>query len=147
MYSRSTGALSNENLRVPLPADIPLFTDILHQAGYEVAIVGKVHVKNGVRERYWDYYFGFNAATNYYFRPFREGRKGVVGQPVTYKNNIRTILTDKALAWLESEPHEKPICLLVWYQTPHAPFYRARRHLDLYNGKCPSLYRRPSTTI
>ena len=44
MYSRSTGALSNEHLDVPLPSDIPLFTDILHEAGYEVAILGKVHM-------------------------------------------------------------------------------------------------------
>jgi arylsulfatase A-like enzyme len=138
LYSKTTGALGNPNdkdLDQALPADIPLFTDLLHQAGYEVAIVGKVHVKNGVRERYWDYYFGFNAAvTNYYFPTFREGRKGVVGEDVTYNNQYADdLVTDKALAWL-NEPHDKPICLLVWYQTPHAPFYRARRHLDLYNG-------------
>src|SRR4051794_30551198 len=31
MYSRSTGALSNEHLGKPLPSDIPLFTDLLKQ--------------------------------------------------------------------------------------------------------------------
>src|ERR1700743_2039447 len=41
MYSRSTGALSNEHLNVPLPADIPLFTDLLREAGSEIGIVGK----------------------------------------------------------------------------------------------------------
>jgi hypothetical protein len=60
MYSRSTGALSNAHLNVPLPSDIPLFTDLLHEAGYEVAILGKVHLQNGGEERYWDYYFGHN---------------------------------------------------------------------------------------
>src|ERR1700749_2212061 len=35
MYSRTTGALSNADTTVPLPSDIPLFTDLLHQAGYE----------------------------------------------------------------------------------------------------------------
>jgi arylsulfatase A-like enzyme len=29
---------------------------------------------------------------------------------------------------------DKPFCLLLWMQSPHAPFFRARRHLDLYNG-------------
>ena len=38
MYSRSTGALSNAHLNVPLPSDIPLFTDLLREAGYEIAI-------------------------------------------------------------------------------------------------------------
>jgi arylsulfatase A-like enzyme len=52
MYSRSTGALSNQHLDVPLATDIPLFTDILHDAGYQVAILGKVHMPNGVEERY-----------------------------------------------------------------------------------------------
>jgi arylsulfatase A-like enzyme len=64
MYSRSTGALSNQNLNAPLPSDIPLFADILHDAGYEVAILGKVHLPNGVEEHYWDYYFGQNDAAN-----------------------------------------------------------------------------------
>lgn len=136
LYSKTTGARTNPHLPGhPLPSDIPLFTDLLHQAGYEVAIVGKVHVQNGVRERYWDYYFGFNAAvTNYYFPTFREGRKGVIGEDAHYENTYADdLVTDKALAWLNEE-HEKPFCLLVWYQTPHSPYYRARRHLDLYNG-------------
>ena len=33
LYSRSSGALSNEHLNVPLPSDIPLFTDLLREAG------------------------------------------------------------------------------------------------------------------
>jgi arylsulfatase A-like enzyme len=72
--------------------------------------------------------------TNYYYPTFREGRKGVIGKDVTYKNIYADDLaTDKALAWMNEE-REKPFCLLMWYQTPHAPFYRPRRHLDLYNG-------------
>jgi arylsulfatase A-like enzyme len=43
-------------------------------------------------------------------------------------------VTDRALEWLKEDRGDKPFCLLLWYQTPHAPFYRARRHLDLYNG-------------
>jgi arylsulfatase A-like enzyme len=134
LYSHVTGAIDNREPKVPLPADIPLFTDLLHQAGYEVAIVGKVHVKNGVKERYWDYYFGFNAAVTDYYKPrFTEGRNGKIGEEITYDGYADDLVTDRALAWL-NEKREKPFCLLVWYQTPHAPFFRARRHLDLYNG-------------
>jgi arylsulfatase A-like enzyme len=135
LYSHMTGALDNTHShQVPLPADIPLFTDLLHQAGYEVAIVGKVHVKNGVKERYWDYYFGFNAPMTDYYKPkFAEGRNGTIGEEITYDGYADDLVTDRALAWL-NEKREKPFCLLVWYQTPHAPFFRARRHLDLYNG-------------
>jgi arylsulfatase A-like enzyme len=135
LYSKTTGATTNQDPNTQLPAAIPLFTDILREAGYEVAIVGKVHVKNGVKERYWDYYFGFNApVTNYYNPHFSEGRKGVIGEEKVYQNSYADDLaTDRALAWLR-EKREKPFCLLLWLQAPHSPFYRARRHLDLYNG-------------
>jgi arylsulfatase A-like enzyme len=136
MYSRSTGALSNEHLNIPLPADIPIFTDLLRDAGYEVAIVGKVHAHNGVEERNWDYYFGHNDASNNYVRPlFKEGRKGKVGPEQRYEGVYPDDLAvDRALAWLEEDRGDKPFCLLVWFVAPHEPFFRARRHFDLYRG-------------
>jgi arylsulfatase A-like enzyme len=135
LYSRSTGALSNEHNNVPLPSDIPLFTDLLREAGYEVAILGKVHVRNGVEERYWDYYFGHNAPANNYANPFfKEGRKGKIGPEQQYHNIYPDDLTvDRALAWLEEDRSDKPFCLLVWFVAPHEPFFRPRRLFDLYN--------------
>jgi len=134
LYSKTSGALDNKLLDTPLPYDIPIFTDLLHAAGYEVAMVGKAHVRNAVKDRYWDYYFGFNAPVTNYYRPvFAEGRKGDIGPDKMYQGYADDIVTDKALAWLQEE-REKPFCLLLWYQTPHAPYFRARRHLDLYNG-------------
>jgi arylsulfatase A-like enzyme len=136
MYSRSTGALSNEHLGKPLPSDIPLFTDLLKQAGYEIAILGKVHMRNGVEDRNWDYYFGHNNPGNDYANPFfKEGRNGNVGPEKQYFNVYPDDLTtDRALAWLEQDRGDKPFCLLVWFVAPHEPFFRPRRHLDLYNG-------------
>jgi arylsulfatase A-like enzyme len=119
---------------VPLPSDIPLFTDILREAGYEVAILGKVHMPNGVEERNWDYYFGHNDPSNNYANPFfKEGRNGKVGPEVQYHDVYPDDLTvDRALAWLEEDRGDKPFCLLVWFVAPHEPFFRPRRHLDLY---------------
>lgn len=150
LYSHTSGALDNKT-EEPLPVDIPIFTDLLHEAGYDVAMVGKAHVGNGVRERYWDYYFGFNApVTNYYAPHAFEGRKGVMGEEKiyrgTYRNNFPDnptldwtgvyaddLFTDRALDWLK-EDRDRPFCLLLWLQTPHAPFFRARRYMDLYDG-------------
>ncbi len=136
MYSRSTGALSNQHMNVPLPADIPLFTDLLREAGYEIAIVGKVHAHNGLEERNWDYYFGHNAPANDYANPFfKEGRNGKVGPEKQYFSFYPDDLaTDRALAWLDEDRGDKPFCLLVWFVAPHEPFFRPRRHLDLYRG-------------
>jgi arylsulfatase A-like enzyme len=132
MYSKSTGALDNKDLGKPL--DVPYFTDLLQEAGYDIALVGKAHCRAGAKDRKWDYYFGFNAPVTNYYRPvFAEGRKGVVGPEKTYEGYADDIALEKALAWL-AEPRERPFCLLFWPQTPHAPYYRERRHLDLYNG-------------
>ncbi len=150
LYSHTSGALDNVT-REPLPPDVPIFTDLLHEAGYDVAMVGKAHVGNGVRERYWDYYFAFNGASTDYYNPHAfEGRKGVMGGEEIYKGEFRNqfpdngaldwtgiyaddLFTDRALDWLKQE-RERPFCLLLWLQAPHSPFYRPRRHLDKYNG-------------
>ena len=133
MYSHATGALGN-NTREPMPASIPMFTELLQAAGYETALCGKAHVGNGARERNWDYYFAYNApATNYYHPVVFEGSKGNITGPHTYQGYADDVVTDHALEWLK-QPREKPFCLLLWWTAPHAPFYRARRHLDLYNG-------------
>jgi len=135
LYSRTTGALSNKLGKVPLSSDIPMFTDLLHEAGYDVAIVGKVHLRNGAEERYWDYYFGHNAATNDYVNPlFKEGRKGVIGTEQKYENVWPDDLaTDRALSWLQEDRGDRPFCLLVWWVSPHEPFFRPRRKFDRFD--------------
>lgn len=134
LYSRTNGALSNEHMNTPLPEDLPLFTEILHEAGYELAILGKIHVRNGVEDRYWDYYFGHNSPGNDYVNPFfKEGRKGKIGEQKRYQNVYPDDLTvDRALQWLEEDRGDKPFCLLIWFVAPHEPFFRARRHFDLF---------------
>lgn len=133
MYSHSTGALGNDT-RQPIPPSIPLFTDLLHQAGYEVALVGKAHMAQGARDRYWDYYLGYNApGCNYYHPEVYEGRNGNITGPKTYSGYADDVFTDHALDWLKQK-RDKPFCLCLWWTAPHAPFYRARRDLDLYNG-------------
>ena len=135
LYSRTSGALSNKLGRVPLSADIPLFTDLLHQAGYDVGLVGKTHLRNGAEERYWDYYFGHNAAANDYVNPtFKEGRKGKIGPEERYENIWPDDLTtDRALAWLQEDRGDRPFCLLVWWVSPHEPFFRPRRKFDRFD--------------
>jgi len=136
MYSRSTGALANKDAHKPMPADILFFTETLRQAGYAVAIVGKTHVRNGAEDRYWDYYFGHNDPSNNYYNPtYKEGRNGKIGEPQQFQNIYADDLAvDRALQWLDEPRGDKPFCLLVWFVTPHAPFFRARKYLDLYNG-------------
>ncbi len=132
MYSHATGALGNENHVIP--HTIPFFTELLHDAGYDVGLCGKAHIGDGGQDRYWDYYFGYNApGTNYYHPRVWEGHKGKITGPETYSGYADDVVTDHAIAWLQQQ-RENPFCLLLWFTAPHAPFYRARRHLDMYNG-------------
>lgn len=53
LYSHSTGCIDNKDREIP--KDVPLFTDLLQQAGYEVSLFGKAHgyaaLTNELRQR------------------------------------------------------------------------------------------------
>jgi len=142
LYSHSVNATGNEPTEQgegvgsgagPIPHDIPLVSDLLREAGYEVAFFGKAHIKKGLQDRYWDYYFGFNGRTDYYNPLLTEGIAGKFSEPKRYPGYLDDVVADRALNWLEQK-REKPFCIFLNPFAPHAPFYRARRHLDLYNG-------------
>ncbi len=133
LYTHTTGIVDNR-LKQPIPQDIPIISDFLRQAGYEVAFLGKSHVKGGLQDRYWDYYFAFNGGgTNYYHPVLTEGIAGQWSGPKTYEGYVDDLVTDRALHWLEQQ-RKKPFCLFLCFCAPHGPFYRPRRLLDLYNG-------------
>jgi arylsulfatase A-like enzyme len=140
LYSHATGAVGNEPSDQengagdgPIPHSIPLVSELLHQAGYEVGFFGKAHIRGGLKDRYWDYYFGFNGRTDYYNPTLTEGIAGKFSEPKLYEGYLDDVVADRALAWMEQK-RDKPFCLLLNPFAPHAPFYRPRRHLDLYNG-------------
>lgn len=132
LYSHTTGCLDNRNRLIP--HQFPIFTDLLHQAGYETGCFGKAHIREALTDRYWDYYFGFDgASTDYYHPKIAEGSKGHVGELKTHHGYVDDLVTEKAVSWLSQE-RDKPFCCVFMFQAPHAPFYRSRRNLDLYNG-------------
>jgi arylsulfatase A-like enzyme len=131
LYSHNTGCVDNKERAIP--ENVPLFTDLLRAAGYEVALFGKAHVAD-LGERNWNYYFGYPwAGTDYYWPVIQEGRDGKVGPLQTHEGYVEDLVTDRALEWLKQK-REKPFCMILWFQSPHSPFFRARRHMDLYNG-------------
>lgn len=131
LHSHNTGCVDNKGREIP--KEVPLFTDLLREAGYEVALFGKAHVR-GLGERNWDYYFGYpGAATDYFWPVIVEGSNGQVREPKIYEGYVEDVVTDRAVQWLKQK-REKPFCLMFWFQSPHAPFFRPRRLLDLYDG-------------
>jgi arylsulfatase A-like enzyme len=131
MYSRKHGVIDNKNRTIA--TDMPIISDLLREAGYEVAFCGKSHVKGALRDHYWDYYFGPVDQPDYLNPRIAEGVNGKIRQDQVYPGYVDDLLTQASVEWLLGR-REKPFCLFLWLYAPHRPFIRPRRHADLYNG-------------
>ncbi|TAM83213.1 MAG: DUF4976 domain-containing protein [Acidobacteria bacterium] len=131
LYPHSTGAIDNQGRTIP--EGVPTIADMLRDAGYDVAFFGKAHIHD-LSKQNWETFFGVEAAGADYYRPVLiESHHGVVQSRKEYQGYVDTIITERALEWL-GRRGDKPFCLFFWFVAPHAPFYRPRHLLDLYNG-------------
>ena len=132
LYSHTTGAVSN--IEGSLPARFHLVSDLLHDAGYETAFLGKSHIEGALLDHYWDYYFGFEGQADYYRPVIVEGRRGQYGKEQQYEGEyVDTLLTRKAVEWLK-QPRDKPFVIFLWFYAPHSPFYRPKDMVNDFNG-------------
>ena len=132
MYSHSTGAVSNVEGKIP--PNVPRVYDLLQQAGYETAFLGKSHVEGAFLEHKWYYYFGFIGQADYYRPRIIEGVRGEYSPEKLYEGEyVDTLLTRKAVEWLRQK-REKPFCLFLWFYAPHAPFFRPKDMVNDFNG-------------
>ena len=121
LHTHNTGCVDNQNRAIP--TDIPMFTDLLREAGYEVGLFGKAHVRD-LDKRNFDYYFGYpGAATDYFWPVITEGSHGRSGPPTVHEGYVEDVVMDRAIRWMKQK-REKPFCLIFWFQSPHAPFFR-----------------------
>lgn len=128
LYSHTHGVMDNGKNRT-MRAGQAIFPEMLREAGYEVAFCGKSHIEGSLRDREWDYYFGFNGQGRYHNPLIAEGTDG---KDVPHEGYMDDVVTGKAIAWLKNRRSDKPFCLLLWFKAPHRSWLRARRHLDLY---------------
>ena len=131
LYPHRTGAIDNRSRSIP--EGVPTIADMLRDAGYDVAFFGKAHIHD-LSKRNFETFFGVEAAGANYYRPVLiESHHGVVKSRKQYRGYVDDIIAARALEWL-NQKRDKPFCLFFWFVAPHAPFYRPRRLLDLYNG-------------
>ncbi len=126
MYSHAHGVIDNKGRH--LRAEQPILSDLLREGGYEVAFCGKSHVAGALRDRHWDYYFGYKGQGNYLKPVIAEG---VDGKDRLYPGYMDDVVTGKAVEFLR-RTHERPFCLFLWFKAPHRSWMRARRHHDLF---------------
>jgi arylsulfatase A-like enzyme len=126
-YSHTNGMIDNRP-KTDIRPDAPWMPDLLRAAGYEVAFCGKSHQKNAVRDRKWDYYFGYKGQGRYKDPIIAEGTDG---KDTVYPGWMDDVVTDKATAWLKGRK-DKPFCLFLWFKACHRSWERPARLADLY---------------
>ncbi len=125
-YTHTHGVIDNKGRKIK--PDQPLLPDLLRDAGYEVAFCGKSHVAGALRDRKWDYYFGYTGQGNYLKPVIAESTDG---EDKPYEGWMDDIVTDHAVKWLEGRG-DKPFCLFLWFKAPHRSWSRPPRLADLY---------------
>ena len=67
--------------------------EMLQQAGYEIAFLGKSHIKGALRDTRWDYYLGYKGQADYYHCSMAEGINGVMGPDTRYTGYVDDLVT------------------------------------------------------
>ena len=134
-YSHLTGARDN-SFSMRLDPNTVTFPMILHESGYQTAIVGKWHLLNSPRG--FDYFSILMDQGTYYNPDF------VTGDDTTRVHGYTTdIIMNKALDWLTHRDKDKPFCLMVHNKAPHRNWIPDTTDLKEFHDDLPlpeSLY-------
>ena len=126
-WAHTHGVRTNDRRSRLKPTQI-IFADLLRDNGYEVAFIGKWHMKGAGRDRKWDYYFGFEGQGRYKHPEIAEND----GPDRRYwRRYTDDVLSEKAIEFIR-RPHTKPFCLFVFFKAPHRSWIRAPRHEKLF---------------
>ena len=111
-----------------LNPSFPTFPQLLQQAGYETAFIGKWHMapKNSPRPGF-DHWVSFSGQGNY-----NANKLNVDGKAVSSQNYVTDELTDYAVRFLKKR-HNRPFMLYLSHKAVHGPFTPAKRHANLYS--------------
>ncbi|NGM63098.1 sulfatase [Sphingobacterium sp. SGG-5] len=103
------------------------FPKLLQQAGYQTAMVGKIHIP-GLPQGF-DYSAVLPGQGQYYNPDFI-----VNGKKERIHGYVTEITTDLAIEWLDKKrDKDKPFCLLYHQKAPHRNWQPAPRYLTLYD--------------
>ena len=128
-----TGKHSFKNGKVdnlqPFNWDQDNFAKMLQRAGYNTALIGKIHL-NGLPQGF-DYADVLPGQGSYYNPDFIEN-----GKEKQIHGYVTTITTDLALDWLENQREkDKPFLLLYHQKAPHRTWMPEEKYLTLFDDR------------
>jgi len=121
--------------------------EVLRNAGYRTAMVGKWHVTrytqaandtekaNWPRQRGFDRYFGVLKGTANYFRPDSLTRENEPIQPPAEGFYTTDAFVDNAIRFLDEGDKAKPFFLYVAFNAPHFPLMAPAEDIAKFRGK------------
>ena len=127
-----TGLYSHQNGQRQLAEGIDstktFFSEMLQDAGYETAVVGKWHMSCSPKG--FDYYHVLNDQGQYYNPTFAStGSYGNYKQEMGY---VTDLITDHAIEYLDGRDQNKPFCLLVHHKAPHRIWMPNTKYVSKY---------------
>lgn len=125
-----------------LSTDEYLLPQVLQDAGYQTAIIGKWHLGHADR-RYWPRQRGFDYAYGAVLGEidyFSHDAHGVTdwqrdNEPVKEQGYVTTLLGDDAVRFVEKQQdNEKPFFLYLAFTAPHAPYQAPDEYVERFRN-------------
>lgn len=113
------------------PLSGPNLAALLHDAGYQTALIGKWHLHTEpVGFDHYQYLTDMGGQGVYWNPAFLENGKG----RVEYQGYVTDIITDMTVNWLRSRPKEHPFFLMCHHKAPHDFWQYPPRYEHLFDG-------------
>ena len=117
-YSHTNGVIANTAAMAPISHKLDTFYMHLHDAGYETAMIGKLHMGNDDSPRPgFDYWAVFKGQGRYIDCPLN-----INGTSTPIKGYITEVLTDKTVDFIKKDHAGKPFALWLGHKAVHGPF-------------------------
>ena len=124
-YSHMNGFTDNSRT---FDGDQQTFPKLLHEAGYQTAMIGKWHLNS--EPQGFDYWSILIGQGEYYAPEFIEN-----GEHIHEEGYVTDVITDKAISFLERRDDARPFAMLYYHKAPHRNWMPAQRHLGIYNDR------------